>query len=46
VGRSNSIGWGGIDAVPVVFLDVDTIGKGINLVKIGLILSLSSKGVR
>jgi len=46
VGRSDSIGWGGIDAVPVVFLDVDAVGKGMNLVKIGLVLGLSSEGIR
>jgi len=46
VGRSKGIGWGGIDTVPVVVLDVDAVGKALNLVKIGLVLSLSSKGIR
>jgi len=46
MGRSEGIGWGGIDAVPVVVLNVDVVGKALNLVKIGLVLGLSSKGVR
>jgi len=46
MGRSDGIGWGRVDAVPVVVLDVDIVGKALNLVKIGLVLSLSSKGVR
>jgi len=43
---SKGIGWGGIDAVPVVVLDVDVVGNTLNLVKIGLVLGLSSEGVR
>jgi len=46
VGRSDGIGWDRVDAIPVVVLDVDVVGKALNLVKIGLVLSLSSKGVR
>jgi len=46
MGGSEGIGWGGVDAIPVVVLDVDVVGKGLNLVKMGLVLSLSSKGVR
>ena len=46
MGGCKGIGWGGIDTVPVVFLDVDVIGKALNLLKIGLVLGLSSKGVR
>jgi len=45
-GGSEGISWGRVDAVPVVVLDVDVVGKGLNLAKIGLVLSLSSKGVR
>jgi len=45
-GRSKGIGWSRVDAVPVVVLDVDVVGKALNLVKIGLVLGLSSKGVR
>jgi len=45
-GGSEGIGWGGINAVPVVVLDMDVVGKALNLVKIGLVLGLSSKGVR
>ena len=43
---SKGIGWSGINAVPVVVLDMDSIGKDVNLIKIGLVLSLSSEGVR
>jgi len=46
MGRSEGIGWGGINAVPVVVLDVDVVGKALDLVKIGLVLGLSSEGVR
>jgi len=46
MGGSEGIGWSGIDTVPVVVLDVDVVGKALNLVKIGLILGLSSEGVR
>jgi len=46
MGRSEGVSWGGVDAVPVVVLDVDVVGKALNLGKIGLVLSLSSKGVR
>jgi len=46
MGRSKGIGWGGIDAVPVVVLDVDVVGKALNLGKKGLVLGLSSEGVR
>jgi len=46
MGGSKGIGWGGIDAVPVVVLNVDVVGKALNLGKIGLILGLSSEGVR
>jgi len=46
MGGSKGIGWSGIDAVPVVVLDVDVVGKALNLVKIGLVLGLSSKGIR
>jgi len=46
MGRSKGIGWGGIDAVPLMVLDVDVVGKALDLVKIGLVLGLSSKGVR
>jgi len=45
-GRAKGIGWGGIDAVPVVVLNVDAVGKVLNLGKIGLVLSLSSGGIR
>jgi len=45
-GGSESIGWGRVNAVPVVVLDVDVVGKALDLVKIGLVLGLSSKGVR
>jgi len=46
MGGTKSIGWGRVDAVPVVVLDVDVVGKALNLVKIGLVLGLSSEGVR
>jgi len=46
MGRSKGIGWSRVDAVLVVVLDVDVVGKGLNLVKMGLVLGLSSKGVR
>jgi len=46
MGRSEGVGWGRIDAIPVMVLDVDVVGKALNLGKIGLVLSLSSKGVR
>jgi len=46
MGGSNGVGWSGIDTIPVVVLDVDVVGKALNLVKIGLVLSLSSKGIR
>ena len=46
MGRPKGIGWGRVDTVPVVVLDVDVVGKGLNLVKIGLVLGLSSKGIR
>jgi len=46
MGGSEGIGWGGIDTVPIVVLDVDVVWKALNLGKIGLILSLSSEGVR
>jgi len=46
MGGSEGIGWSGIDAVPVVVLDMDVVGKALNLVKIGLVLGLSSKGIR
>jgi len=46
MGRAKGIGWGGVDAVPVVVLDMDVVGKALNLGKIGLVLGLSSKGVR
>jgi len=46
MGGSKGIGQGRVNAVPVVVLDVDVVGKALNLVKIGLVLSLSSKGVR
>ena len=46
MGRSEGVGWGGIDAVPVVVLNVDVVGKALNLGKMGLVLGLSSKGVR
>jgi len=45
-GGSKGIGWSGIDAVPVVVLDVDVVGKVLNLGKMGLVLGLSSEGVR
>jgi len=46
MGGCKGIGWGGVDAVPVVVLDMDVVGKALNLVKIGLVLSFSSKGIR
>jgi len=46
MGGSKGVSWGRVDAVPVVVMDVDVVGKGLNLVKIGLVLGLSSKGVR
>jgi len=46
MGRSESVGWGRVDAVPVVVLDVDVVGKVLNLGKMGLVLGLSSEGVR
>jgi len=46
MGGSEGISWGRVDAVPVVVLDVDVVWKALNLGKIGLILGLSSKGVR
>jgi len=45
-GRSEGVSWGRVNAVPVVVLNVDVVGKALNLGKIGLVLSLSSKGVR
>jgi len=46
MGGSKGVGWGRIDAVPVVVLNVDTVGKVLNLGKMGLVLGLSSEGVR
>jgi len=46
MGGSEGIGWGRVNAVPVVILDVDIVGKALNLGKIGLVLSLSSEGIR
>jgi len=46
MGRSEGVGWGRIDAVPIVVLDVDVVGKVLNLGKMGLVLSLSSEGIR
>jgi len=46
MGGSEGVGWGRIDAVPVVVLNVDVVGKVLNLGKMGLVLSLSSEGVR
>jgi len=46
MGRSEGVGWGGIDAIPVVVLNVDVVGKVLNLGKMGLVLGLSSEGIR
>jgi len=46
MGGCKGIGWGGVDAVPIVVLDVDVVGKVLNLGKIGLVLGLSSEGIR
>jgi len=46
MGGSKGVSWGRVDAVPVVVLDVDVVGKVLNLGKMGLILGLSSEGVR
>jgi len=46
MGGAKGVGWGGINAVPVVVLNVDAVGKVLNLGKMGLVLGLSSKGVR
>jgi len=46
MGGSEGIGWGRVNAIPVVVLDVDVVGKALNLGKIGLVLGLSSEGVR
>jgi len=46
MGGPEGIGWGGINTVPVVVLDVDIVGKALNPGKMGLVLGLSSEGVR
>jgi len=46
MGGCKGIGWGRVDTVLVVVLDVDVVGKALNLVKIGLVLGFSSKGIR